>query len=160
MPPEAGVLLTNQNKYLIMETHYNNADLVTDSVDESGVILYYTDKLRPNEAGALNTGDPFVSLFRTPVVSGKKYTFTCPSQCTEMFQEPVNIFAGFLHMHWTGHEILENKFSKNGTFVEQINAVCVAVALVCSIPFFRCNHSTFMIVPDSSFPLLYQRLHI
>jgi hypothetical protein len=132
MPPEAGILLTNQNKYLIMETHYNNADLVTDSVDESGATLYYGDKLRPNEAGVLNTGDPFVSLEGTSVVSGKKYTFTCPSQCTEMFKELVNLFGGFLHMHLTGQEIFENKFSKNGTFLEQINAVSMRI-VICTL---------------------------
>jgi Copper type II ascorbate-dependent monooxygenase, C-terminal domain len=123
MPPEAGILLTNQNKFLIMETHYDNADLVTDSVDESGVTMCYADKLRPNDAGVLNTGDPAVSLFGTPVVSGKNYTFTCPSECTEMFKEPVNVFAGFLHMHLTGQKIYENKFSKNGSVIEQISAV-------------------------------------
>jgi hypothetical protein len=123
MPPEAGILLTNQNKFLIMETHYDNADLVTDSVDESGITMYYADKLRPNEAGVLNTGDPVVSLIGTPVVSGKKYMFSCPSECTEMFKEPVNVFAGFLHMHLVGQRIFENKFSKNGSFVEQISAV-------------------------------------
>jgi hypothetical protein len=125
MPPEAGILLTNQNKYLIMETHYDNAALATDAVDESGITMYYADKLRPQEAGVLNTGDPGVTLFGTPVISGKKYTFSCPSECTEMFKEPVNVFAGFLHMHLTGQKIYENKFSKNGTFLEQISAVSV-----------------------------------
>jgi hypothetical protein len=125
MPPEAGILLTNQNKYLIMETHYDNSALATDSVDESGVTIYYADKLRSQEAGILITGDTVVSLIGTPVVSGKKYMFSCPSECTEMFKEPVNVFAGFLHMHLTGQKIYENKFSKNGTFLEQISAVRV-----------------------------------
>jgi hypothetical protein len=124
LPPEAGFLLTNQNKFLIMETHFNNADLVTDSVDQSGFTLFYTDKLRQHEAGVLNTGDPLLTLEESPVVNGKTYTFSCPSECTQNFREPVNVFASFLHMHLTGKEIYENRFAKNGTFLEKIRAVC------------------------------------
>jgi hypothetical protein len=125
LPSEAGLLLTNQNKFLIMETHFNNADLVTDSVDQSGFTLFYTDNLRQHEAGVLNTGDPLVSLGGSPVVNGKTYTFSCPSECTQNFREPVNVFASFLHMHLTGKEIYENRFAKNGTFLEKIRAVRV-----------------------------------
>jgi Copper type II ascorbate-dependent monooxygenase, C-terminal domain len=123
LPPEAGFLLTNQNRFLIMETHFNNADLVKDSVDQSGFTLFYTDNLRQHEAGVLNTGDPGVTLGGSPVVTGKKYSFTCPSECTQNFREPVNVFASFLHMHLTGKEIYENRFAKNGTFLEKIRAV-------------------------------------
>jgi hypothetical protein len=125
LPAEAGFLLTDKIKFLIMETHYSNPDLVAGSVDQSGVTLFYADKLRQHEAGVLNTGDPTVSLYGSPVVNGKTYQFSCPSECTQKFRQPVNVFASFLHLHVTGKEIYENKYAKNGTFLETVNAVSV-----------------------------------
>jgi hypothetical protein len=67
-------------------------------------------------------------------------------------------FAGFFHMHLTGCEIYENKVSKKGTFLEQMNSVCTAFVFVTSIGFFRYNHITFMLVPNSAYPLLSRHL--
>jgi hypothetical protein len=39
-----------------------------------------------------------------------------------------------------------------------MNAECTAFVFVTSIGFFRYNHITFMLVPNSTYPLLSQRL--
>lgn len=122
-PREAGMLLTERNKFIVIETHYDNADMADDIVDQSGARLYYADELREHEAGVLATGDALVSRFGTTVKSDFEYEHTCPSACTKLFPGKMNVFGSFLHMHTTGKEIYTNKYSENGTFIQQSNAV-------------------------------------
>lgn len=123
LPAEAGFLVDAENSYLVLETHYDNPELESDAFDNSGVVLHFADTLRDNEAGSLLIGDSFVQLQGEQIESGFKYQFTCPSECTEKFSEPVNLFSSFLHMHRTGMAIANNKFNKRDRFIENVNQV-------------------------------------
>lgn len=63
-PPEAGYPLdSRQAKYYLMETHYNNpypdfSKLHSRQMaDSSGLKIYFTHALRPNDAGVLSIGE-------------------------------------------------------------------------------------------------------
>ena len=71
-PPQAGYALdTNQARFYLMETHYNNPkssskdgeeDISSSKInsrqkaDNSGLKLYYTNNLRKHDAGVLSIG--------------------------------------------------------------------------------------------------------
>lgn len=64
-PLEAGYALDSQQaKFYMMETHYNNPMNGADSIkstnrqkaDNSGLKLYYTNNLRKHDAGVLSIG--------------------------------------------------------------------------------------------------------
>lgn len=123
LPREAGIVANKDKKFLIMETHFDNPDAIKGNIDNSGVRIYYTDTMRDNEAASLLIGDQIISRFSEVIQSGFKYQHTCPSECTSKFNRTINIFSSVLHMHTTGKEIYTNKFSANGSFVENIGKV-------------------------------------
>lgn len=123
MPREAGFRVKKGRAFVVVESHYDNPEDIVGNVDSSGVRLYYTNTMRDNDAGSLLIGDSVVDRLGNVVLSDFVYQHTCPSGCTEKFKEPINIFGSTLHMHTVGREIYTNKFSKNGTFIENINKV-------------------------------------
>ena len=65
LPTAAGFragLDASELDYLNIEIHYDNPSLVANVVDTSGFRAYYTNTLRPNDAGSLWVGDPRVQL--------------------------------------------------------------------------------------------------
>lgn len=122
MPDKVAFEIAKGNSYLLMETHYDNADYATDAVDVSGVKMYFADD-RPIQAGMLALGDPLVSMFGQTVKHDFEYTSSCPSNCTATWKQNINIINSGLHMHTTGRKIYTNHFSKNGTFIQTINSV-------------------------------------
>lgn len=123
LPKEAGYLMNSERRFIVMQNHYDNPSRIPGLVDRSGVRLYYTDTMRENEAGTLLLGDGSLFLEGQRVKSNFDYGFTCPTDCTRLFPESVNLFGSFLHMHLTGKEIYTNKFSANGTFLANLNKV-------------------------------------
>eukprot|EP00737_Agarophyton_chilense_P000431 gb/GEZJ01000482.1/.p1 GENE.gb/GEZJ01000482.1/~~gb/GEZJ01000482.1/.p1 ORF type:complete len:829 (-),score=96.89 gb/GEZJ01000482.1/:2346-4832(-) len=123
LPLEAGILMDSSDYILVMETHYDNPDLLSDNIDFSGVRVFYTNTMRQYEAGSLLMGDTLLNRFDQTVQNGVQYEHSCTSACTKKFSRPINYFASFLHMHLTGMEIYTNKFSENGTFIENMNKV-------------------------------------
>lgn len=115
--------MTTSRQYLVMETHYDNPNELTDVFDSSGVRVYYTDRLREHEAGSLQVGDPLVSMAGETVESGVNYEFTCPSECTSLFSQDITVFAGGLHMHTTGESIYTNRYDQDETFLNNIGQV-------------------------------------
>lgn len=63
-PPEAGYPLDTDQRFYLMETHYNNPSIALDwdtlqstrVYDNSGLRLYYTPVLRMHDAGVLSIG--------------------------------------------------------------------------------------------------------
>lgn len=97
---------------LQLEIHYNNPNLVSNVVDNSGVRFYYTTKLRANNMFIYEYGDPFVRLKGTPVGSSSSSTqlskfylhaFNCPTTCSSFtLSGPITVVREYLHMHKTG----------------------------------------------------------
>lgn len=122
-PENVGVLVDSSRQYLSLETHFNNENFLTDTVDNSGFRVYYTTKLRKNHAGSLVLGDGVLSRESETVKSGFRYQHTCPSACTQRFSKPINIFSSLLHMHRTGKKIHSNLYDENNKFLKNINKV-------------------------------------
>jgi hypothetical protein len=110
LPLEAGYRLRSSSdpnagmRYFILEVHYNSPvpSLPTMRTDSSGVRVYYTDNLRPNDAGMMVLGDPFVSTAPLMPATMTHIQASCSSECTSAWPHEINIFADFLHMHALG----------------------------------------------------------
>jgi hypothetical protein len=107
-PNVGGPLGVNGFKSFQLEIHYNNPWLDSGTLDSSGVRIYYTSELRPQEFGMLQLGDPFVSLYGQPVGDGfVQHTFDCPASCSSLaLKEPITVVREWLHMHRTGQSML------------------------------------------------------
>ncbi|XP_001985145.3 MOXD1 homolog 2, partial [Drosophila grimshawi] len=114
-PHEAGYPIeSRQAKYYLMETHYNNlkpdfAQLhARQMADNSGLKIYFTHVLRPNDAGILSIGmDP---NWRHIIPPGQKRVISegqCIEDCTGYaFPAPgINIFAVMMRTHQIGKEV-------------------------------------------------------
>eukprot|EP00775_Hariotina_reticulata_P011249 gene11249-11398_t len=63
MPPDAGLPIgTNNTKWVAIELHYNNPELVPGIHDRAGIRIYYTDKLRRHDVGVLTVSQPDLLL--------------------------------------------------------------------------------------------------
>ncbi|CAM9200132.1 unnamed protein product [Discosporangium mesarthrocarpum] len=117
LPDEAGFRFSADNplnfKAFKLSTHYDNPEGEAGLTDSTAVRFYYTENLREHDAGALVLGDPVLTLMDEPLVQGRsKYSFDCPSSCTEeSFQDDsVTIFAELLHMHELGRRMEVQQF--------------------------------------------------
>ena len=52
--------------YFVIETHYDNHDLIPFNYDNSGIRIYYTPILRQHDAAMITLGDPFATLNPIP----------------------------------------------------------------------------------------------
>jgi hypothetical protein len=108
-PPDVGGPLgENGFKSFQLEIHYNNPWLDTGILDSSGVRIYFTSELRPQEYGMLLLGDTFLSLYGQSVGDGfVQHTFDCPASCSSLaLKEPITVVRESLHMHRTGQSML------------------------------------------------------
>ncbi|XP_055923857.1 MOXD1 homolog 2 [Eupeodes corollae] len=114
-PEEAGYPIdSRQAKYFLMETHYSNlqpdfSQLQTKQMaDNSGLKIYFTNVLRPNDAGVLSIGmDP---NWRHIIPPGQKHVVSdgqCIENCTSYAFPPqgINIFAVMMRTHQIGRQI-------------------------------------------------------
>ncbi|XP_017843398.2 MOXD1 homolog 2 [Drosophila busckii] len=114
-PHEAGYPIeSRQAKYYLMETHYNNlkpdfAQLhARQMADNSGLKIYFTHVLRPNDAGILSIGmDP---NWRHIIPPGQKRVISegqCIEDCTGYAfpAQGINIFAVMMRTHQIGKEV-------------------------------------------------------
>ena len=113
-----GPLGENGFKSFQLQIHYNNPWLDEGTLDSSGIRLYFTSQLRPQEFGILALGDDFLSLRGQSVGDGfAQHTFDCPSSCSILsLNESVTVFREFLHMHRTGQSMLNYQI-RNGDIV-------------------------------------------
>jgi len=83
-PPEAGFPLgaDEETVYFLMQSHYDNSDLIENRVDSSGIRVYHTSKLRPNEAFTLSAGSVVDYGFIIPPKQPKfQVTGHCDTEC-------------------------------------------------------------------------------
>eukprot|EP00850_Spirogloea_muscicola_P002048 SM000007S21008 [mRNA] locus=s7:1366209:1376064:- [translate_table: standard] len=97
-PPLAGLPFgPGGNTKLVLETHYTNPTGLTGVVDNSGLALTLSDKLRKYDAGTWPIGPTIAKGLRIPPV-----------------------FASLLHQHLIGKSIWTSLY-RNGSFVKYIN---------------------------------------
>ncbi|KAJ3209241.1 hypothetical protein HDU67_006303 [Dinochytrium kinnereticum] len=88
LPAAAGIPFgTGQGakRYFSMQVHYDNPSAITGRVDSSGIKIFYTEQLRPNDIGVLTLGSVRFSIpgnSPTPFVLPPNI---CPSACTRKF---------------------------------------------------------------------------
>jgi hypothetical protein len=100
LPEEAGLLLGQEVRYIVVETHLDNPSHATGGTVTDVVKFHTTSTLRPNHAGAMVVGDPAIFLTTVPgPQSSVHFETTCPSECTETFASERHVFSSFLHMH-------------------------------------------------------------
>ncbi len=99
--------------------HYDNPNLVSGIVDNSGVRITYTPNIREFDAGTVRTvkkliligvltlGDP--SVTGAPIPPGKplvEYEYSCSSACTSaQLSQNINVFGFSIHMHAIGARV-------------------------------------------------------
>lgn len=116
-PQEAGYPLdSNQAKYYLMVTHYNNPLMSDDMpsipqptmVDNSGLKLFYTSALRKHDAGVLSIGmDP---NWRHIIPPGQDEVVSeghCIEECTRSSfpYQGISIFAAMMRTHSIGKQV-------------------------------------------------------
>ncbi|XP_012253301.2 MOXD1 homolog 1 [Athalia rosae] len=109
LPNHVGIPIAEhrEGSYYMLEVHYNNPEL-KEVVDSSGITLYLTPKLRPQEAGILVAGVAVSPLHMVPPRQ-KEYATAgyCTPHCTKkMFPDDgINIVSVVLHSHLAGKRL-------------------------------------------------------
>ncbi|XP_071518890.1 DBH-like monooxygenase protein 1 [Panulirus ornatus] len=94
--------------YFMMEVHYDNPSLTPGVVDASGLRIFYTEVLRPNDAGLMVVGhDVSPKLIIPPNQSSWLTVGHCHGSCTgEVLPSGgVHVLQGLLHSHLLGSAI-------------------------------------------------------
>ncbi|XP_053137691.1 dopamine beta-hydroxylase isoform X6 [Hemicordylus capensis] len=124
-PEEAGLAFggPSSSRYLRLEVHYHNPLKLKDHRDSSGIRLYYTASLRPNDAGIMELGLVYTPVMAIPPgESSFNLTGYCTDKCTEMAlpETGIHVFASQLHTHLTGRRVV-TVLSRQGREQEILN---------------------------------------
>jgi len=110
-------------KYLTLEVHYDNPNMVADLVDSSGVRIYYSRNLRQYDAAVLALGDPFVlNPSSIPAQAGFQVEYECTPQASSKMSHEINVFTSILHMHQVGSQIWSTQW-RNGSLLRETNRI-------------------------------------
>ncbi|XP_066941219.1 MOXD1 homolog 1-like [Macrobrachium rosenbergii] len=109
-PKHAGFPLGEEHggaTYFMMELHYENPNLRKGIVDNSGLRIYYTENLRPYDAGILMLGHTVSPMQLIPPGQHWLSIGHCSSNCTSnnLPENGINVFAGILHAHLLGRNM-------------------------------------------------------
>lgn len=62
LPSDIGVRVGNSGiKYMVLEFHFDNPQLLSNFFDNSGVRIYSTTQLRPRVAGVITTSPMYIN---------------------------------------------------------------------------------------------------
>lgn len=121
-PEEAGGYIggPKTSRYLVLEVHFNNPYLKKGVIDQSGIRLYYTPKLRQYDAAIMEVGleyNPKNSI--PPKASAFRVSGYCSGECTQVSlpRNGITVFASQLHTHLTGMQAFTRIIKKNGDVV-------------------------------------------
>ncbi|KMQ96820.1 moxd1-like protein 1 protein [Lasius niger] len=109
LPEHVGIPVAEHgdSSYYMLEVHYNNPTMKR-VIDSSGVRLYLTPNLRPQEAGILVAGVAVSPLHLVPPKQ-KEYATAgyCTPHCTNMMfpEDGINIVSVVLHSHLAGRRL-------------------------------------------------------
>ncbi|XP_065181459.1 DBH-like monooxygenase protein 2 homolog [Sycon ciliatum] len=115
MPEAAGVPFGGRHpRYVQVQLHWTNADLVPDYRDRSGVRMYYTSQLRPHDMGTMTLGQ--VNIDIPPGQTEVELPFRCTSDCTKTLldQGPIQLTVSFPHMHFLGSAMYVDLIKEGG----------------------------------------------
>ena len=106
--------------------HYDNPDLKTDIIDNSGVRFYFTEKLRKHDLGLLQLGaqglgDWPMAIQIPPKANNLELKTACYPKCTEKFVPEDGIYAvsSLLHTHMAGRSV-KTTLVRNGTSIQEL----------------------------------------
>jgi len=89
-------------KKVVIQTHWNNPELVRDYRDGSGMVIYYTPNMRQYDGGSFMIGQTFIAI--PPNQRDLKVEGTCESECTASYPHTMFITDTFIHMHYLGYK--------------------------------------------------------
>jgi len=88
-------------QYAVMQLHWNNPSHLPDQFDSSGMTLFYTSDLRPNDGMVLMAGQTYITI--PPQQSSVTVEGSCTKECSDLIKpRAINISAAILHMHLLG----------------------------------------------------------
>ncbi|CAH1792669.1 unnamed protein product [Owenia fusiformis] len=88
-------------KYAVLQMHWNNPELRSDYTDSSGLTLFYTPNLRPNDAGYFIVGQRHLEI-EGGQESHMETALISPSCTRQNLPYSINILTTALHMHYLG----------------------------------------------------------
>ena len=107
LPEEVGVPIAEGNRWVAMQMHYYNPDLIENVTDSSGVRAYLTSEPRPIDAGFMELNGGTFSDMRSPLPGGESSISLDPlvipgDICTSEWEEPLTVLGAIHHMHLVG----------------------------------------------------------
>ncbi|XP_070554980.1 DBH-like monooxygenase protein 1 homolog [Ptychodera flava] len=117
-PQEAGFSLGDVENgdpdFVLMETHFDNPEFKDTFIDSSGIRVYYTPKLRKNDASIIEIGaftNP-LALFIPPGAPSMTVNGYCSQECFDEGSNgtSITIFASLLHSHLAGVKLRARHF--------------------------------------------------
>jgi hypothetical protein len=112
-------------RYLLLETHYSNPELVRTIDPGSGFRLTVTSRLRQSEIGVWTIGIHMPSI-KIPAGSMTTLVGECGSKCTSregaIPREGITLFGTFLHMHKIGKS-MNTKIVRGGKELYPLPAI-------------------------------------
>jgi len=109
--PIGGTEAEGSPQYFLMETHYDNPQLISGRSDTSGIRLTYTPTRRTQSAGLLQIG--YINgIFVPPNTDEFNLVAYCGSTCTNQWipEDGITIFGYTLHAHLLGVGIKVEQF--------------------------------------------------
>ncbi|XP_064399035.1 DBH-like monooxygenase protein 2 homolog [Halichondria panicea] len=103
----------NSRRYIVIEMHYDNPDLQTGVVDNSGIRFTYSSNRPEHEAGTLALGGPIdPHLIIPPGTPDFTINAFCSRECTQAHlpSEGIQVFGNLLHTHLAGHGLVVDHF--------------------------------------------------
>ncbi|XP_026762021.2 tyramine beta-hydroxylase [Galleria mellonella] len=124
-PEEAGLPLggPKNNKYVMLEVHYNNPEMRKDWVDSSGITIHVTANKRRYDAAIMELGLEYTDKMAIP--GGQKafpLSGYCIPQCTGVGipEHGIIVFGSQLHTHLTGIAVW-TRHSRHGVELPLLN---------------------------------------
>ncbi|XP_033208226.1 tyramine beta-hydroxylase isoform X2 [Belonocnema kinseyi] len=124
-PEHAGLSIGGAgfNQQVMLEVHYNNPELQSETIDSSGIKFFLTKTLRKYDAGVLELGLEYTDKMAIPP---RQESFSlsghCITECTGVGLPPsgIRIFGSQLHTHLTGIKVT-TRHVRNGEELPILN---------------------------------------
>jgi hypothetical protein len=109
VPSEAGIMWGSyETEVVLLQYHYNNEDLADGEVDSSNFRVYFTPKLRANDAGVMALGRMETMFSIPPGQKNYDVTGTCTTGCTIAAKGNINVFGYIPHGHMIMNKLVTN----------------------------------------------------
>jgi len=118
-PEDVGFPIGEGQRWMVMQMHYYNPNMVKDVMDSSGVRLYLTKDLRPIDGAIMHFVVGTQTGQHPPLPGGKKdiamETLYAEPDCTKQWTEPLTVMDVAHHSHFKGthQEIIVERDGKN-----------------------------------------------